>query len=279
MSIGNTILTRDLVRLAEQGATQLPGRVSHDPNLLEEAAFQERHGMSRAAFAERQRLLAREAFELESTADIEGDPPLCEAPAGLTAKRTAYFRYHAWLRGEEQALATLENKRRDLQAIIDAPAATEGALRQMLRRTADVLLGKDSEQSDATAWAALESKRTEQAHKAEAARLALSDIEGQIQIAALRVDRLREREKQYLNPVLCELGEQIAQRLAQRRAEVQALERLLAPLYGSYGGYSRTTIEPPHVEIGWRHSWHDIADTLRSDAAADIGKMLPAIKF
>ncbi len=280
MSVGNILMLRDLGRMASEPVQQLAARVSHDPNLISEAEFQIQHGMSKAAYAERQRIWARDAYEQEVTADLDGSPPLIDVPDGLTPKRQAWFRFSRWLSDEESTLAALEAKRAELQSIIAEPVSTEGALRQMVRRTADTLLGKGREESDATAWAALESQRVAQQHRAAAAQLAIEDLEQDLEISRLRVDHLRNRLREFLSPCIFEAAEGIQRILAHKRAQVAALEKALNPLSEySYYGLQVTQPEQPSLDIRWKHSWDGIANALQADPATDISRMLPNPKF
>jgi hypothetical protein len=282
MSIANTIFWNDKTRLENQGVPQIGARVSTDPSVLAEDKFMREHGgMSYAAYRERDQLIAREAFEQEATADLEGDPPPCDVPASLTPKRAMYARYHAWLSAEQAKLAALERKRTELQAIVDLPLATESDIRAMLRRTADALLnGVPADESDAAKRLELEGRRIDQLHKCEAAKIALNHLGQQITVSELRVARLREREREFLYPILHEAAEPLERLLDRKRAEVAALEKTLFPIWNDFATYQVVeNIDPPDVSVKSRHSWYDIADALQADPAADISKMIPAPKF
>jgi hypothetical protein len=264
MAISTGILANDLRRMASAGPAQLGARVSHDPNLLAEDEFRRTHqGMDRLSWAAREKMLQQERYEADALSDLDGEaPPIDGLPSGLSAKRKAYAAFAVWLKGEEQKLALLENKRHDLQTMVDAPAEAEGNIRAMLRRTADALLhGTPADESDAAKRLELETRHTAQRHRAEAATMALADLEPQIEVARLRVDRLRSREMEYLAPVMHE-------------------KRMIRPL-SNWHWYGMTTIEPPsqHVEIKWRSSWSEIAEILSADSVADISKLLPVVKL
>jgi hypothetical protein len=239
-------------------------------------------GMSRAADGQREQVLARETFEQEATGDLEGPPPTADVPAGLSAKRRDYFLFAAWLKSEESKLGELERKRAELEASIAAPAEYESTVRALLRRTADALLrGLPADASDAAKRQELEAKHAQQRLQAVAAGLALPEIEKQIEVATLRVGRLRQRESEFLAPVLFELAEGTERLLARKKAEVEALERLLKPLYAHYWQYGMQRFEPeqPRVECKWKGDWHSVAEALAADPAVDVRKILPKIKF
>jgi hypothetical protein len=281
--IGNALLGRDLGRMIREGVPQLAARVSHDPNLLAEAAFRDAHGgMSRVDFAERERQRAQQDFVDSATADLEGQPPKVDGlPSSLTPKRRAYASFNAWLKSEETNLSALQCKRDQLQKLADAPLATESDIRASLRRSADFLLGKSTEDSDTAKRIQLEGRRIEQLHQAEAARMALNDLEQSITVAELRVDRLRNREKEFLFPCVHEAAAGMKRTLSRLEAEAEALRDVLAPLYRIFSYYSMDTNEPerPDIDVRWKHSWSEISEALEADPVAPIEKLLPAVKF
>jgi hypothetical protein len=236
--------------------------------------------MTRAQFQERERIWSRDAFEAEATAGLDGDPPAVEVPTNLSAKRQQYACFAAWLQSEQAKLNALESKKAELGGLISAPAEAESNLRALVRRSADRLLhGLGADESDAAKRVELETKHAAQRHQADAARVALPQVEQQIEVARLRVDKLMEREKEFLFPCVREASESVERLLARKEAEIAELKRLLAPLYANYRGYGGPDIEAPRVEVKWRHSWHDVADKFKSYPAADITRMLPNIKF
>jgi hypothetical protein len=285
MALSTGILANDLKRMAAAGPMQLGARVAPPGSeVYAEDEFRRTHnGMDRLTWDARQKMLAHERFEEQTLTDLDGAPPPVDGlPSGLSSKRRAYASYAAWLRGEESKFDALEAKRRELQAIVDAPADVESTLRGMLRRTADALLhGTPADESDAAKRLELDAKLATQKHRAEAAQVALSEIEPQIEVAQIRVSRLRDREMEFLSPCLFEAAEGIARTLARVRAEVAALEQLLQPLEAHFRVYGSTdkAPEPPDVSVKWRHSWHDVADALAADPTADVSKLLPVVKF
>jgi chromosome segregation ATPase len=280
LSIDTGILARDIKRMAD-APQPLIGRPVTDPQVLSDFEFQAKHGMSREQYAERARQWQRQEFEDKATADLNGDPPDNMLGTdfrfpGMTPLRLRYTKYAEWLARESDKLNALERRRADLQSMIEAPAQTEGAIRQALRRTADVLLGKSVDDSDTEQRLKLETRRMEQLHKAEAAKLAMPELEREIEIAKLRVHKLREREPEFLNPVIQEAARDVELRLAECRAEVAALERLLKPL-SEFRVYGAKRIEAPAFDIEWGYSWSEIGKALRADPIADISGMLPKL--
>jgi hypothetical protein len=235
---------------------QLNFRPTHDTNALADAEFERQHGMSPATAALRKAAWDREQFENDATADLESDdPPKIATPAGLSAKHAMFWRFSKWCAYESDKLASLEARRDRLQSLIDAPAESEGAISAMIRRTADLLLsGVGVDESDAKQRAELETKRTEQLHTAQAAALALNDVNQEITIGELRVKRLRERESEFLSPVIRELFDPIMARIEAKRNEVAAIERSLPAARAA------------------------IVTALEKDAAADVSRLLPACK-
>jgi hypothetical protein len=244
------IMFQDLARMAQSGPAQLGGRVSHDPDMLAEAAFQDTHGgMSRATAAERARVFEREAWEADNLGDLEADD------FGGSTPRERFAAYHALRKSEEDKLAALQAKRSELESIAGAPLTTESDIRAALRRSADFLLGKSKEDSDTAKRVELESRRAEQLHRAEAARLAMGDIAREITVAELRVKRLRERHDGFLAPVLAELFSPIHDWIETKRREINVFEQSL-----------------PDARYA-------VMAALEKDPGADVAKMLPALKF
>jgi hypothetical protein len=275
----------DLARMYPNGPAQFGGRVvdkddSSSPLVTEQAFFDE-HKMSRADYAERERIWAQNAWEDDVCEDLGGQPPAIDTPPGLTPTRAAYWRFRQWMAAEYDKLEAAKKKKADLQALIDAPAAAESGLAALVRRTADRLLnGLPADESDAAKRLELETQNVAARHKAEAAALVLSDVENELEIALLRCRRLREREYEFLNPAMLECGEGAAQLLAKKRAEVAALERLVKPLIANYAGYGQTIYAKSETaEIKWKGTWRGIADALTTDAAADVSKLVPVLKF
>ncbi len=267
-------------------------RASMGSEAYADDVFQREHGMSRAAWNERERLIAQERAEAAALAGLDDDPMdwlskqktwiyKDSALDKLTSARKRYAVYRQWLAVEESKLAKLANKRDGLQAVVAAPAEVESSIRAFVRRTADAMLGKGKAESDAEAWAALNRKHSDQKLQAAAASVAIEDLEPEIKVAEMRVARLQERESEFLNPVLNELAFDIEQVLDRKEAEIAALKRLLEPLWQNYRlpyGTQAERPEAPDVAIAWPLGWHGLADKLRADPLADVAEMLPNTK-
>ena len=110
----NTVMRADLRRMAENGAPQLFGRTSADPDILAEMAFRDSHnGMSRADYALREQMRARNDFESNAVADLGGDPPGVPTMSA-TPQRARWDRYREWRASEKLKLTELESRRAEL---------------------------------------------------------------------------------------------------------------------------------------------------------------------
>jgi hypothetical protein len=275
MITGNPLLVNDLMRLN----TPMPaGRVAHDEKTISDFEFFQNNGMSRAQYAEREALWKRAAFEETATADLNGDPPSGVSTVGLSPARAQYVRFHGWLASERDKLTGLEAKRTELQGMVDGALDVESEIKKLIRRSADFLLGKSTEDSDASQRLALETKRAEQIHRSEAARLALPDLEQGIEIAGVRCARLRERENEFLVPAIFEVVEKsgIVERWQKLRDEGDALEEQLRGLLQSFvppHGHSYPWTPPREKafkSLDSRKAWAAMADALRSDPRGKV---------
>jgi hypothetical protein len=274
MSIGNQLLG-DLARMYENGPPQLGARVSYDPDVLAEVAFRDRHGMTRAQWQERERIRARQDFETRAVANIEQELDAITA-TGVTARKR-FEMFHACLVRERDKLAELESRRDGFQGLVAAPAVTQNKIRDAVAATKKWLLGGGDE--PAICRQALDAELASATHRAQAAAEAIAEVDAQIEVARLRGERLAEAEKEFLHAAVREVVETsgLLQVLARKRGEVRALERLLGSAADYYGYGNSVNVEPEHVEMKWRHSWHEIAEAIRENPTADIAKLLPKV--
>jgi hypothetical protein len=278
MSTAGNILMGDLARMAHEATPQLAVRVTHDQRIIDDHEFLQTHKMTRQQFAERQRLWDRTAFEERAIADLNGDPPSGVSTVGLSPARAQYVRFHGWLVAERDKLATLEAKRTELQGMVDGAVDTEGEIKKLIRRSADFLLGRSAEDSDASQRLALETKRAEQIHRSEVARVALPDLQRDIEIAEVRCKRLQERESEFLVPAIFEVVEKssIVERWQKLRDEGDALEEQLRGLMHAFvppHGFSYPWTPPrekPFKSLDARKAWAAMAEAMRSDPRAKV---------
>lgn len=182
---------------------------------------------------------ARADRDEKSIADLNGDPPPGIPVVGLSPRRALLARYIRWRETLQSELAMLVAKRDQLQTLVDAPNETEAKIRGGVRRTVDFLLGRSADNSDEGARAALDSELAAQRHRAEAAKSALPELEPQIEQAQMRIARLEERRKEFLNPALTELADELGLARAYQRkiAELQETAALIFGLAGVVGGF------------------------------------------
>jgi hypothetical protein len=256
--------------MAREAAPQLGARVAHDPKVISDHEFHVKHGMSREAYAERGAQWQRRDFEERATADLDND---LEAIAGTSdTARHKHQSFSLILGNEKSKLSALQSRREQFMEFIDAPAKTRSKIADAVAATKRWLLGGGDE--PAVDRAALDAELAVSSHKAEAAAAAISDIERQIEVARIRVGRLAEAERGFLNDTVAEVSADLVQTLARRRGEVAALERLCEPLR-KYGIATHGKPEPD--EIRWKHTWPDVAAALKADPSASVEKLLPKI--
>jgi hypothetical protein len=273
MTASQGILIRDLARMADEAPQQIGARVSHDAKVISDHEFHVKHGMSREAYIERESMRARDAFEQDAVQEL--DVALDHLSGSANEKWVAFC---GLLKLEQGKLAGLEAKRAELEGMASSAVAVEAEIKKLIRRSADFLLGKSVEESDASQRLELERKRVEQAHRAEAARVALPDLEKQIDKQQLRCRRLRDRERDFLVPLVFSVVEQsgVVQRWRAARNEMIATETLLRGLLQSFvppDGCSYPW-QPPRESTPATHvamkQWAALAEQLRRDPRAEV---------
>src|SRR5258708_33101767 len=202
MSIHGGILLNDLSRMAREAAPQLGARVAYDPKVISDHEFLAKHGMSREQYAERDAGWRRQAFEEQVTADLDRD---LEAIAGTSdTARHKLAKFGNILDREKDKLSALESRKATFQGFVDAPTATRSKISDAISRTKAWLLGGGDEPT--IDRQALDAELAQASHKAAAAEAAIADIDRQIEIAAIRVARLAEAERQFLNDAVAEVA-------------------------------------------------------------------------
>jgi hypothetical protein len=266
MGLVSNILLTDIVH---HGAPREAGRVTHDQRVIDDFEYMQRHGETREAAAERGRMLKREHFEERTVVDLDKD---LESIAGTSDTARHKFAVFGNIRDREKsALANLQTRREQFIEYTNAPAKTQSKISAAVAATAKWLLLGTTEEPVVDA-AALANELAQASHKAAAAEAAIAELDKQIEVAQVRVNRLAEGEREFLNAAVAEVAADLLQTLARKRGEVAALERLCEPLrrFGvALNG------KPESVEIKWRHSWPDVANALRSDS--DVSKLLPRV--
>jgi hypothetical protein len=229
---------------------------ANNPAAVAEANFIAKNGMTRAEYNDRNSVWARQNFEADAVRDLTGDLPELADTRSMTPARARYANYFMLRQRERKKLDELEQRKADLEAMIAAPNATETEVRNGIRRTAAKLLGRASDSGESDAGA-LASKLAVANHKAEAAKLALPELEREIDKAQLRVAKISEREGEFLNAAIVEiadasgLGALYLKKIAELRA-VAAMMFELSDVVGTYGsgfGFSREAMKFPRCGL------------------------------
>lgn len=301
MGVANSLFNRDLARLAQSpDQPKLMGRPATDRNVLEEAEFFLKNGMSRAAYAEMRAAMRREEADAQAVRDLNGNPPELTNTRGLGPKRAALANYFEWVCVETKKRDSLLARRIELEEMIAAPAASEARIRDAVRQTATTLVGR-VHASAKIDRSAMDVQLAQERHMAEAATVALAEIEGQIENAERRVEFLGSREADFTGPALVEdadnlkLGQIYLEKIAELRA-ICDLMNGLASVAGGYGsGFeNRTEIKFPKVGLpsisgadnsayvissaGNSDVWRQITLALRMNPKMDAAKFIPVPK-
>jgi hypothetical protein len=270
MSIHGGILLNDLSRMAKEAAPQLGARVAYDPKVISDHEFHVKHGMSREAYAERGARWQRRDFEERVTADLDRDLDAISKTSDSARHKLTTF--SLILGNEKSKLSALESRKAQFQEFVNAPTATRSKISDAISRTKAWLLGGGDEPT--IDRAALDAELALASHKAQAAEAAIAELDKKIEVAGIRVNRLADAERGFLNDAVAEVASDLLSALARKRGEVVALERLLEPLR-RYGVATHGKPEP--VELKWRHTWPDVANALRAEPSADVSKLLPRV--
>jgi hypothetical protein len=240
-----------------------PGLGSAHPGAITDFEFYQRNKMTRAEMAERNRQWERSNFETGATSDLDGDLPLggivSDVVGVLTGapERQKLAGFVALRAAERIKLSDLETKKAELLGLVEAPAATESKISAAVRKTADWLRGRNSESSSRLAEIErgnLDTQLATERHRADAAKSIMPELEHDIEVAQLRVKRLDEREREYLEPALREVkvATGVFEYIAKKKAELEAAKALLED-----------------------HPWWDVEAALLE--GKDFAKLLPKI--
>jgi hypothetical protein len=250
-SIGNSILGRDLARLAQSSdAPKLIGRPNTDPDFQAEANFFLANGMSRADYAAMRATMRREEAEAQSIRDLNGKPPELVSTRGLAPARAQLAQYYEWQHQEAKRRDDLIARRAELEAMIAAPAKTQQAIAEAVRQTATTLMGR-AHASEKIDRAAMDAQLSSERHQAEAAQIALVEIEKQIETAELRCAHLDSRQDEFLNPALVEAADEVGlgKLYMKKIAELRAITDLLNGLAHVAGGFGSGFGQPQTVSF------------------------------
>jgi hypothetical protein len=168
---------------------------------------------------------------------MTGEPPSNILLAvTLSPARARFARYTVWHESLTAELAELGERKEKLENLIVAPAVTESRIASAVRRTADWLLGRIDEEPSAPD---LQTVLAQERHRAEAARAALAELKGPIEIARERLRRLTEREREFLGPALIDIAREsgLAAAYRQKLSELDEIANLLFGLAARAGGF------------------------------------------
>jgi hypothetical protein len=196
-----------------------------DPAAQKEAEFTQRHGVSYAEYRQRATAWQRERFEEEATSDLSGDPPICNTK-GLSPARAKWADFREWQGQEGRELQALQARRTDIKAKL---ARAEAGIKDGVRQAADRLLSGDDSADDTKVISAT--------HLAEAARIALFELEEKIDRAEIRVKRLDRREQEFLQAAVLEIAKSagLAERYMEKIREVREVAELIFGLTKALG--------------------------------------------
>jgi hypothetical protein len=184
-----------------------------------DAAFFDKHKMTRADYEARAKLWAEDAAESAILAPVEGDvPDSIIVKAKLTPARLRLARYIAWRQqcGEEVGRLTSERKRH--AALLDAPAQAKGRIAELVKAGARALLG-GGEVTEGAEHQRAEAELAAAEYKAQAARAAIAELDDQIAIKQRQYSRLVERQTEFLRPAIIEQADTLKSTLPGRRRQ------------------------------------------------------------
>jgi hypothetical protein len=305
MSIANAFMMRDLANMAGTADSQLAGRANTNQDVIDEFNFRERHGMSRAEMAERERKRRRDAAEDQILEGYRGPVPgdVVADTRGLGPCRSALARYLAWRSRTAVELTDLESTRARLNDVAAAPDKTAVTISELVRRTARNLLANFTGDDDANRRIELDKQLAAERHRSQAAAEALPEVESQIAAKRMQHELLCSREAEFLHPALIEAADEIGlgkvymRRVAELRevvALIFGLSRVAGEGYGS--GFSQPfAIDLPHAGLrsladlgdsefkihancGNIDTWRKLAAAMIADPRCEASKHLPRIK-
>ncbi len=208
-----------------------------------------------AAASEAQR--AGEAFRARALRDYDdGEPPasIKADTKGMKPMRARLARFLVWMRSTADELANLEAVRARLEATIEAPVAAEANRRGLLQEQAARLLeaitsfGQREAGSpgfDVVQRRSIDAEIDAAAHKADVARVALNDVSDKIAIKQIQLERLRERQPNFVEDAVREAANEMVPEYLEAIATVRPI---LKKLFGMRA-YLDLTGTVKHVEF------------------------------
>ncbi len=278
----------DLARMAADGsAPPLVGRPVTDQNTIADFSFYANRGITRQDLAERDRHWARQDAEDKILAEYRGEIPggIVADTRGLRGSRCEWARYVAWKARTAAELADLKSTKARLGDIVSAATQTEGLIAAAVRRTTSVPTwqGCDRRYRRRRGFRVAKKAR-ERARHSQAAAQAMPEIEAQIEAKKKQLAELEKREPEFLHPAMAEIFEEsgIGRAYARKQAEVAALKDVIDRFTGNFTGFYTPSLNSLHdakpVDLGWKHSWREIAKELRADPRLEPAKLLPKLK-
>ncbi len=241
----SSLFRNELINLAldRPQETKLFERTITDPKALDAANFFLDHGITREQYVEKLQRRKRLNFEDGVTSHVRLDEPpknICDTK-GLSPKRARYARFFEWRLRHAKELSTLESKKAHFKSLIDAPATTEAVIKTEIKRTANYLMGRETANGGDTAKRrALDERLASERHAADAAREALPELEGEIDVVRLKLTALNERESEFLYPAIVEVAQEIglADLYIKKIAELREVLELVVGLSRVAGGWT-----------------------------------------
>lgn len=246
--------------------------------------------------------MSRSANFTDAGGFVMGDPPddICST-RGLSPARARLARYLAWQRQIHDEHDKLEAKKANLLELMNAPATTESLIAALVKRTAAVLSGRaDNDDGAAADRKQLDERLSTERHQAQAATEALKDIETELDRARLRVQRIGQRQAEFINAALIEAADQVGlgEAYLQKVTELRELVQLIFGLADVAGGYGAGLPMPKAVELPsiklpsianekaaafWIEpkgstAWADLAKALCANPYLDAARFLPRLK-
>jgi hypothetical protein len=170
-----------------------------DTNAIsDDAKFYLANGMSRAQYIERDRQWERDRFESRALKGYDAPVP------GKTAK-ARLANYVKWCNETAAEFASLEAQRAKLQDAIDRPAEVKTRRDGLSKTLAKKMLGgEDVSGFDLMRRTTIETEVADAESRAEIAKLALAEINEQIEVKRLQVERLRGRQHEFVTDAMAE---------------------------------------------------------------------------
>ena len=208
-----------------------------------------------AAASEVQR--TSEAFRTRALRDYDdGEPPasIKADTKGMKPMRARLARFLVWVRSTADELANLEAVRARLEAAIEAPVAAEakrrGLLQEQAARLLDAIVSFGQREVELPGFdlvqrRSLDAEIDAAAHKADVAKVALSDVADKIAAKRIQLERLNERQRDFVEAAVREAANDLVPEYLEAIATVRPI---LKKLFGMRA-YLDLTGTVKHVEF------------------------------